>query len=431
MKVVDNMKQPLTVSALNKYLKYCYDNDINLQNIYLKGEISNFKHHNRGHFYFTLKDETSQVSSVMFSQNANLVKFNLEDGMKVIVEGYVTLYVQGGSYQIVVKKIIVDGLGELYLRFEQLKERLEKVGLFSVAHKKQLPKYPKRIAVITSNTGAAIRDILSTLERRYPLCEVIIFPTLVQGESAKDSIVDSITKANLISGIDLIILGRGGGSIEDLWCFNEEIVAYAIYKSEIPIISAVGHETDFTISDFVSDFRAATPTAAAEISVPNKDDLLYNLKQVKNNIQLNLVNSLNYYRSVLNKVKNSYVFINPSKLYEQNYFKLDKYSAIIEKNNPISQLKNCNQKLNSYKEKLNFLFNKIYQQKNSHFTNIINQLHLVNPLNILQKGYSIVKKDEDVISSIANINLCDSLVIYLQDGLLNCEVKNIEVKKYE
>lgn len=431
MKVVDNMKQPLTVSALNKYLKYCYDNDVNLQNVYLKGEISNFKHHSRGHFYFTLKDETSQLSGVMFSQLANLVKFKLEDGMKVIVEGYVTLYVQGGSYQVVVRKIIVDGLGELYLRFEQLKERLEKEGLFDFSYKKKLPKYPKRIAVITSNTGAAIRDILSTLERRYPLCEVITFPTLVQGDSAKYSIVDSLTKANNTLGIDLIILGRGGGSIEDLWCFNEEIVAYAIYKSKIPVISAVGHETDFTISDFVSDLRAATPTAAAEISVPNKDELLNNLKQLKNSMQQTLINNINNYQSFLNKLKNSYIFINPSKLYEQNYFKLDKYAAIIEKNNSISQLNTYNQKLMNYKEKLNFLFNKIYQQKTNQFTNIISQLHLVNPLNILQKGYSIVKKDEEVLSSIANINLNDLLDIYLQDGFVRCEVKHVEVKKYE
>ncbi len=425
------MKQPLTVTALNKYIKYFFDNDVNMHNVYLKGEISNFKHHNKGHFYFTLKDETSQISAVMFSKQASTVLFKCEDGMKVIVEGYVTLYLQGGSYQIYVTNIILDGLGELYLRFEQLKERLFKEGLFDESHKLKLPKYPNKIGVITSNTGAAIRDIITTLERRYPLCEVIVFPTLVQGVQAKEDVVSSINKANHYGGIDLIILGRGGGSIEDLWCFNEEEVAYAIYRSKIPIISAVGHETDFTISDYVSDLRAATPTAASELAVPNKEDLLNYLRQIKERTNQVIKNQLNNDSRRLINIRNSYVFQNPGRLYEQNYFKLDKYVAIIEKNSPLALLNMKNQQLAAYKNKIDYLFDKNYQHLNNQFTQLINKLELVNPLNILHKGYSMVKKEENTISSITEVQINDRLEIYLKDGIIHCEVKNKEVKMYE
>lgn len=425
------MKQPLTVSALNKYLKYCFDHDQNLQNIYLKGEISNFKHHSRGHFYFTLKDETSQISAMMFSKYASKTQFKCEDGMKVIVEGYVSLYLQGGSYQIYVTNIILDGLGDLYIRFEQLKEKLLKEGLFDTTHKLPLPKFPSKIGVITSNTGAAIRDIITTIERRYPLCEVIVFPTLVQGDHAKDDLVRSIKKANGYPGIDLIILGRGGGSIEDLWCFNEEAVAYAIYNSKIPIISAVGHETDFTISDFVSDLRAATPTAASELAVPNKEDLLNYLAQTKQRMSQVMKNLIKNHDQTLNKLGNSYVFINPSRLYEQNYYKLDKLHANLEKNNPLSFLSNQNQKLDAYKDKLDYYFDKNYQCLNNQFLQLISKLELVNPLSLLQKGYSMVKKDNIPINSVETVNIQDLLAIYLQDGIIHCEVKDKEVKKYE
>ncbi len=425
------MNEPLTVTALNKYLKYCFDNDVNLQNILIKGEISNFKHHSKGHFYFTLKDETSQISAVMFSKHAKNISFQCEDGMNVIIEGYVSLYLQGGSYQVYVTNIILDGLGELYVRFEQLKERLQKEGLFDRMHKLPIPKFPNKIGVITSNTGAAIRDITTTIERRYPLCEVIVYPTLVQGVKAKDDIIHSIQKANRDKDVEVIILGRGGGSIEDLWCFNEEDVAYAIYQSDIPIISAVGHETDFTISDFVADMRAATPTAAGELVVPNKRDLMIQLNQYHNRLQQVINNMLKNHQQSLNKLKNSYVFINPSRLYEQHYFKLDKLFAILEKNNPKSLLINEYQKLETNKNKLDYYFDKNYTRLNNKFTQLINKLELVNPLSILHKGYSIVKKGEQPISSIDEVRIEDVVKVYLKDGLIHCEVKNKEVTKYE
>ncbi|MDF2699316.1 MAG: xseA [Haloplasmataceae bacterium] len=424
-------KVPLTVSALSKYLKFCIDNDTNLQNVLLKGEISNFKHHSRGHFYFTLKDEQAQINAIMFASSANNVKFKLEDGMKVIVEGYVTLYVQGGNYQIYVSNITVDGIGELYLRFEQLKEKLQKQGLFDPKYKKRIPLFPNKIAVITSNTGAAIRDILTTIERRFPLVEVIVFPTLVQGENGKHSIVESIEKANKYPNIDVIILGRGGGSIEDLWCFNEEIVAHAIFNSKVPIISAVGHETDFTIADFVADLRAATPTAAAEMSVPNKQDIYVHLQNLKQRMNQIVINKLNNNQQLLNKLSKSYVFINPNRIYEQNYYRLDKLQSRLEHNSPINKLNEKKQNLITLQNKLNYLYEKNYNLSFNTFTNLINKLELLNPLNILQKGYSIVKKENQPIVSIENVNVGDIIDINLKDGDLKTQIIEKKVIKYD
>lgn len=424
-------RKPLTVTALNKYLKYCFDHDENLQNILIKGEISNYKLHSSGHIYLTLKDETSQINVVMFHKQAQKITIDLEDGMNVIVEGYVSLYVTGGTYQIYATNIVLDGIGELFLRFEKLKEKLFKEGLFSQEHKLPLPKYPQKIAVITSRTGAAIRDIITTIERRYPICEVIVFPTLVQGEYAKDDIIKSLNKANSYKDIDLIILGRGGGSIEDLWPFNEEEVARAIFASKIPIISAVGHETDLTISDYVSDLRAATPTAAAELAVPNKNDLLLMLKQYKERIYQAINNLLKVNKDNLTKIKNSYIFINPNRIYEQNYLILDKLFAIIEKYNPLSLISKELQKLQNFKTKIDYLYERKYQINYNLFVNIINKLELVNPLSLLNKGYAIIKKDNLTISSIEDVNLHDIIEVLLKDGIIYGIVKDKEVKSYE
>ena len=263
----------LTVSALTKYIKYKFDNDFHLTDVLLEGEISNFKHHSRGHFYFTLKDDNAQITAMMFQSYASKVKFEPQDGMKVYVRGTVTVYEASGVYQIVVKEMKSDGVGDLYLAYEKLKKELQEAGYFNIDHKRNIPRLPKVVGVITSPTGAAIHDIINTIGRRYPLCKIILYPALVQGEGAKESIVKQITQANIDGLCDVIICGRGGGSIEDLWAFNEKIVAMAIYNSEIPIISAVGHEVDFTIADFVADKRAATPTAAAEIATPSVDNL--------------------------------------------------------------------------------------------------------------------------------------------------------------
>ena len=262
-----------TITSLNKAIKNMFDDKRELNNIHLKGEISNFKHHTRGHFYFTLKDEGSQLSAIMFANSAKNINFEPADGMKVLVTGKVTVYETAGTYQIYVSEMQMDGLGNLYLEFEKLKKKLESEGLFKKEFKKEIPRFPLKIGIITAPTGAAIRDILSTIKRRFPIAETILFPTLVQGADAKENIVQNIKIANTYP-LDVIILGRGGGSIEDLWAFNEEIVARAIFDSKIPIISGVGHEIDFTISDFVADLRAPTPTGAAMLAVPDTSDII-------------------------------------------------------------------------------------------------------------------------------------------------------------
>ena len=256
----------LTVTQLSRYLKYKFDEDNHLKKVYLKGEISNFKAHTRGHYYFTLKDEGSRINAVMFQTNIKNLKFTPQDGMKVLVTGKVTVYEATGGYQIYIDNMLEDGIGNLYIAFEQLKKKLDSEGLFEKSHKRKIKKIPKKVGIVTASTGAAIRDIITTIKRRYPICETILFPSLVQGTSAAEDIVKKIELANTYD-LDTLIVGRGGGSIEDLWPFNEEIVARAIYKSKVPVISAVGHEIDFTISDFVADLRAPTPTAAAELAL--------------------------------------------------------------------------------------------------------------------------------------------------------------------
>ena len=264
----------LTIAQLNRYVKSRLDADENLYNVFLVGEISNFTdHYKTGHFYFTLKDSDAQIKAVMFRQNALRVKFKPENGLKVIVRGRVSLYEAAGSYQVFVDDMQPDGVGALNLAFEQLKERLQKEGLFDEAHKKPLPRYPQRIGVITSETGAAVQDILNILGRRFPYAEVVLAPVLVQGDGAPEQMIAALQDFNRLQNADVIIIGRGGGSAEDLWAFNDENLAYAVYRSEIPVISAVGHETDFTICDFVADLRAPTPSAAAELAVPDQTEL--------------------------------------------------------------------------------------------------------------------------------------------------------------
>ena len=274
-----NKDKYLTVGALTRYIKYKIDNDEHLKTVFLKGEISNFKMHSTGHMYFSIKDETSKINAIMFSRDAKNVTFEPKEGTKVLVVGRISVYESTGNYQIYVQEMIEDGVGNLYIAFEKLKEKLSKEGLFDDKYKKKIPKMPKKIGIITAPTGAAIKDILSTIKRRYPICETILFPSLVQGEFAKEDIVKNLKIANTYD-LDVIILGRGGGSIEDLWPFNEEIVAREIFASTIPIISAVGHEVDFTIADFVADLRAPTPTGAAEMAVPNMVDIINHLKQL-------------------------------------------------------------------------------------------------------------------------------------------------------
>ena len=392
----------ITVGALTRYIKYKFDNDTNLQNIAIKGEISNFKRHSRGHFYFTIKDEESRISAIMFASQTKSIQFEPIDGTKVLVRGRISVFPSTGNYQIYVDEMIEDGVGNLYALYEKLKADLKKEGLFDIEHKKLIPKLPKRIGVITAPTGAAIRDIISTINRRYPICEVILFPSLVQGKEAKDDIVRNIKLADTYD-LDTLIVGRGGGSIEDLWAFNEEIVARAIYECNTPVISAVGHEIDFTIADFVADKRAETPTGAAEIAVPSKEDLLKLISQLEIRSSKNMNNILETNKKILDKIKSSYILSNPMSIYEIKEQKLDN---LIDKSNTI----------------INLYMN----NKNNKYSNLINKLSVLNPLNTLKRGYSITKLDNKVISNVKDIKVNDTLNIKLSDGEIISTVKEIK-----
>ena len=436
----------ITVSQLNKYLKYKIDNDPNLGIVFLKGEISNFKNHTRGHFYFTLKDDTSRINAIMFQGNASKIPFLPVDGMKVLVSGRVSVYEQSGSYQLYVDTMLEDGVGSLYLAFNQLKEKLEKEGLFSPEHKKSIPKIPEKIGIITAPTGAAIKDILSTIKRRFPLVETILFPALVQGEYAKDDIVKKIKIANTYD-LDVLIVGRGGGSIEDLWPFNEEVVARAIYESKIPIISAVGHEIDFTIADFVADKRAPTPTGAAEMAVPDKKDLLVYLEQVNIRLEKSLTNKLKIYKEKLISLENSQVLKNPKRILEvkeQNfdllYEKLLKEIKIIltSKKESLNLLKSCFifknpniliiDKIYTYNDlikNINKQIEKIISNKQNSYLNLLSKVEVLNPITTIKRGYSIVKINNKTITSIKKVKKGDKITNQISDGNIISEVVEI------
>ena len=427
----------LNVSELNNYIKNILDNDTFLNRIYLKGEISNFKSHTRGHLYFTLKDDLARINAVMFQSNTRSLKFVPEDGMKVMVKGRVSAYPTSGSYQIYVETMELDGLGNLYIEYEKLKEKLYKEGLFNKEHKKPIPRFPTKIGIVTADTGAAVRDIMSTIKRRYPLCEAILFPTLVQGGEAAPNIVKQIEVADQF-GCDILIVGRGGGSIEDLWAFNEESVARAIYNAKTPIISAVGHEPDFTIADFVADLRAPTPTGAAEMAVPTKLDIENILNQYKIRLNKNIKNLVNTKFIELRNLKNSFVLKNPMSLYEIKEQKLDKLIEEANKNmqiildnkkhllemdlnkiklmSPTNIINDNKNKLKELVVNLNNVMDKNLNNTKHHLDYLINTLKLVNPLNILSNGYSLVRINDKVIKDSKELKVNDEINIKFHKG---------------
>ena len=440
----------ITVTQLTKYIKYKLENDANLETIFLRGEISNFKAHTRGHFYFTLKDENSRISAIMFSSSASKLKFVPQDGMKVLVECRIGVYEATGNYQVYVSDMMEDGLGNLYIAFQQLKEKLEKEGLFKTEHKKPIPKIPMKIGIITAPTGAAIRDILSTIKSRFPLAETILFPALVQGELAKDDIVKKIKIANTYN-LDVIILGRGGGSIEDLWPFNEEIVARAIYDSEIPIISGVGHEIDFTISDFVADLRAPTPTGAAEMAVPSREDLLVYFNQMNKRNTKAILNIIENNRQILKRYQESYILKNPMSLYEKleqnfdhlyerlimvinniitlNSERLNKLKGSFIFKNPkmlfIDKAYNYNDLIN----RLRISINKNIDDNKNRYVNLLSKLEVLNPITTLKRGYSITKVSDKPIKSIKEVKVDSLINSELYDGVLVSKVIDIKENK--
>lgn len=411
----------ITVTQLTKYIKYKIDNDVNLNEVFLKGEISNFKAHSRGHFYFTLKDEGSRINAIMFASSTKKIKFIPTDGMKVLVTGKISVFEANGAYQIYVNDMLEDGVGNLYIAYEQLKQKLETEGLFRQELKKKIPKIPNRVGVITAPTGAAIKDIISTIKRRWPLVEVILFPALVQGENAKDDIVRQIERAKEYN-LDTLIVGRGGGSIEDLWAFNEEIVARAIFNCDIPVISAVGHEIDFTVADFVADLRAPTPTGAAELAVPQITDVKNYLDQLKIRTNKTILNKININKQKLNEIKSRYIFKNPIGIYQAKELMFD---ALIDRlkfsttNLVTIKQKEFNNIKNSYIFKNPTLL--IDKNKNK-YLQVISKLETLSPLLTIKRGYTITKKGNKVITSRKDVKKNDKIEIEFSDGSVEAEV---------
>lgn len=384
----------LSVSEINNYIKKVIDNDFILNNASIKGEISNFKLHSSGHLYFTLKDEFSKLNCVMFRSDTEKLDFIPENGMKIIVKGKISDYVKEGTYQLYCKEIKLDGLGELFIAFEKLKVKLESEGLFDTKHKKVIPEYPLKIGVITSPSGAAIRDIIHVIKRRNKLTDILIYPTLVQGSAAADNIIEGIHYFNDKDDIDVVILCRGGGSIEELWAFNEEKLAYEIYNSNKPIITGIGHEIDFTIADFVSDKRAATPSAAAEIAVKNITEINEKLQLLKSMFLKNMEDEL-----------------------KESYNNTNRLSSSLENYSPINFIINQYDYVESLKDKLDVNL-KFKMKREKEFIISMNALlNAHNPLNVLNKGYSIIQDEEDkIICDINNLVKQDIVKVTLKNG---------------
>lgn len=411
-----------TVSQINSYINRKLKMDRNLKNIYIRGELSNYKDSFSGHSYFTLKDEKSQIDGVMFKGNKDrFLKFEPKDGMKVIIKGKIEVYEKTGKYQLYATRITEDGIGNLHIAFEQLKKNLAKEGLFDDAHKKSIPKYPKRIGVVTAETGAAIRDIITTIKRRYPICEILVFPTLVQGDQAAPQIIRQIRNAQRYE-LDTLIVGRGGGSIEDLWPFNEEPVAREIYACEIPVISAVGHEIDFTISDFVADLRAPTPTAAAELAVPELTKVKENVNHLQEKINKSINDKISINKTKLEHISQKNIFKNPESIYEIKGMTLDNLVNKLgfASKNIISQNRNKLFKI----ENSHILRNpeEITKKKRDACLKNINKLEVLNPLLTLKRGYSIAKSGEKIISSAKDVKVGDEIDIEFDDGIVNTKV---------
>ena len=389
----------ISVTELNSYIKNKIADDEYLNNVLIKGEISNFKNHYTGHMYFTLKDENSLIKCVMFKTYAQKLDFMPKDGMKVFVLGGISVFERDGVYQIYVKAMQEDGVGILYKKYEELKQRLEQEGYFAEEHKKAIPQMPKIIGVLTSQTGSVIRDIINVSTRRNPNVNIRLYPVPVQGEGAAEKIADGIKFMNKNQLADVLILARGGGSLEDLWPFNEEIVAHAIYNSEIPVISAVGHETDFSISDFVADLRAPTPSAAAELAVPDVYEVKQKINSYQNRLRLSLVKKVEIMKLRYEKCMSSRVFKEPLRNINDNYLKVDTYIKKLE----------------------NIIKTKQKEEKTK-YVELVAKLDTLSPLKTLTRGYSLVEKNNNIIKSAKDVNTGDKIDLKFSDGTKQAEI---------
>ncbi len=439
--------QYLTVSELTKYLKMKFDRDPYLHTVYLTGELSNFRLRQR-HQYFSLKDDNAVIDAVMFEHQFRKIKFTPEQGMKVCVVGHVSLYEKSGRYQIYIDQMEPDGLGSLYLAFEQLKKKLSAEGLFNLP-KKRIPMFPKQIAVVTSIDGAVIRDINTTVRRRYPIAQVVLYPTVVQGDKAAADIARQINRANERGDFDTLIIGRGGGSLEDLWPFNEEIVARAIANSKIPVISSVGHETDTTIADLVADQRAATPTAAAELATPVKlSDVLMTIRDNQNRLFNTMKTQISFDRQQLNKQLQSYIFQQPTRLYENYAQKVDQLTQQLNQSaqnrmrdarvnverlgaklmnySPLHRVQQQSQLVAQLQKQLVSATVANQNERKQQVTSLIKQLDSLSPLKIMSRGYTYVTSDEKVVNHAQQLTVGQNVQLHFDDGDVQAEIKKIK-----
>lgn len=415
-----------TIAEVTKYVKGILDKDPHCQDMWVHGEISNFKLQPSGHMYFTLKDETSALKAVMFKWANRSVKFKPADGMKVLLRGTITIYEQTGQYQINAKEMQPDGMGSLHLAFEQLKEKLQGEGLFDAAHKKPLPQYPKTIGIITSSTGAAVRDIITTLQRRYPIGKLILVPVLVQGDEAAGEIVRAIELFNQHAEADVLIVGRGGGSIEDLWAFNEEAVARAIFASNIPIISAVGHETDTTIADFVADFRAATPTAAAEMSSFHIQDMKQKVNWLVQSLTKHVNHKVSLSEQKYNRLHRSLESKSPERMLQDAYQRVDMAKERLE--NAMRRLVKDNRMRLGAEETLTRLMQRLLDRKQHRFMVAATRLDGLSPLKIMSRGYSLAYVNGTLIKSADHVEIGDEVSLELPDATLVCQIQDKKEK---
>ncbi|MDT2834864.1 exodeoxyribonuclease VII large subunit [Vagococcus carniphilus] len=441
----------LTVTALTKYIKRKFEADPYLDRVFLTGEISNFRMRPNAHQYFSLKDDRSKISAIMFKGAFNSLKFQPEEGMKVLVIGRISLYEASGNYQIYIEHMEPDGVGALYQALEKRKQELQKEGLFNPDFKQPLVRFPKKIAVITSPSGAVIRDIMTTIKRRYPIVQLVIFPTLVQGDKAAADITRRIKEVDAIGDFDTMIVARGGGSIEDLWPFNEENVARAIFEARTPIVSSVGHETDVTIADLVADVRAATPTAAAEIATPVLAEELLKIKEKENRLNQAMSNQLKYKKQLYDHAMNSFVFKQPKRLYEAFSVQLDmlnrrlEQSLVLEVQSKEKEYRTLTQKLyfqhpqgkvdvskqqvNYLNEKLLTTMQNLMKDNQTNLSQLLLNLDMLSPLKTMLRGYSYVTVDEKIIKSTTELEENQTLTVHLSDGEVKSTVSEIKQKE--
>ena len=445
------MEKYLSVTTLTKYLKMKFDKDPYLERVYLTGQVSNFRKRPT-HQYFSLKDDHAVIQATIWSGIYQKLGFDLEEGMKINVVGRVQIYEPSGSYSIIIEKVEPDGVGALAIQFEQLKKKLTEEGLFQERFKQPLPQFSKRIGVVTSRSGAVIRDIITTVSRRFPGVDILLYPTKVQGDGAAEEIARNIARANQRDDLDLLIIGRGGGSIEDLWAFNEEIVVRAIFESRLPVISSVGHETDVTLADFVADRRAATPTAAAELATPvTKLDLLTHLQNQEKRMATAVQNVLSRKKEALKKCSQSVIFRQPERLYDGYLQRLDQLQLRLKQSlrtrisdnkqilqarthqlvqlSPVTKIQRYQDRLGQLDKLLRSQMALVYDAKVAEVKRLSEALLMLDTSRIVARGYAIVKKEESVVDSVESLKKKDQVTLLMRDGQVELEVKDVKTKE--